>query len=262
MKQLNLKTPITWYGGKQMMLSHILPIIPEHKTYVEPFFGGGAVFFSKQPVKCEIINDLNKEAINFYKVASVKFSALYKEVSTTLHCHSSFQDAKVVYSNPHLFTDVKRAWSFYTMANQSYSAGFSTFAFDRVGTTSLKVHNKRLSFNEQIKERLENVTVECDDALKVITRYDNPEAFLYVDPPYFNSDCGHYGGYSQKDFTVLLELLATVKGKFLLSSYPSEILTAISKEHGWYSQRHEKTIAVTNKTSRKKIEVLTANYRI
>ena len=259
---LKLKTPITWYGGKQMMLKHILPVIPEHKTYVEPFFGGGAVFFSKQPVRSEIINDLNSEAVNFYKVASVKFNALYKEVSTTLHSHSAFQDAKVVYSHPHLFSDVKRAWSFYTLANQSYSANFSTYAFDRVGSTSLKVQNKRLSFNEQIQHRLEHVTIECDDALKVITRYDHAEAFHYVDPPYFNSDCGHYGGYSQQDFGELLELLSKVKGKFLLSSYPSDILTEATKKNGWHVQQYEKAIAVTTKTTRKKIEVLTANYSI
>ena len=61
-----LKTPITYYGGKQSMINEILGRIPEHRLYVEPFFGGGAVFFAKPPSKVEIINDVNSEVINFY----------------------------------------------------------------------------------------------------------------------------------------------------------------------------------------------------
>ena len=55
--QVHGKTPITYYGGKQSMLRDILPLIPEHQIYVEPFFGGGAVFWAKEPTKCEVIND-------------------------------------------------------------------------------------------------------------------------------------------------------------------------------------------------------------
>ena len=62
-----LKTPISYYGGKQMMLPHILPLIPEHRTYVEPFFGGGAVFWMKPPSEYEVVNDINSRLITFYK---------------------------------------------------------------------------------------------------------------------------------------------------------------------------------------------------
>ena len=55
--QIQVKTPISYYGGKQSMLKHILPIIPKHSNYVEPFFGGGAVFWAKDPKATEIIND-------------------------------------------------------------------------------------------------------------------------------------------------------------------------------------------------------------
>ena len=58
-KNTGLKTPISYYGGKQKMLKHILPLIPQHHLYVEPFFGGGAVFWAKEPCEVEIINDYN-----------------------------------------------------------------------------------------------------------------------------------------------------------------------------------------------------------
>lgn len=62
------KTPISYYGGKQAMLKKILPLIPDHVVYVEPFFGGGAVFFAKDKSEVEIINDYNSNVANFYRV--------------------------------------------------------------------------------------------------------------------------------------------------------------------------------------------------
>ncbi len=59
-----MKTPISYYGGKQTMLKHILPLIPPHKLYTEAFCGGCAVLFAKPPVDCEVINDINKSLIN------------------------------------------------------------------------------------------------------------------------------------------------------------------------------------------------------
>ncbi len=47
--QVKMTTPIAYYGGKQQMLRHILPLIPRHQIYVEPFFGGGAVYWAKKP---------------------------------------------------------------------------------------------------------------------------------------------------------------------------------------------------------------------
>ena len=63
-----MKTPITYYGGKQQLAQKIISLIPEHEIYCEPFIGGGAVFFRKEPSESEIINDTNGELINFYEV--------------------------------------------------------------------------------------------------------------------------------------------------------------------------------------------------
>ncbi len=69
MSTVNLKTPISYYGGKQKLATKILSLIPEqHTLYAEPFLGGAAVFFSKQASKIEVLNDTNRELINFYKV--------------------------------------------------------------------------------------------------------------------------------------------------------------------------------------------------
>ena len=62
------RTPISYYGGKQIMLKYILPLIPEHQIYTEAFFGGGAVFWAKEPSQTEIINDFNANVYNFYQI--------------------------------------------------------------------------------------------------------------------------------------------------------------------------------------------------
>mgnify|MGYP001558098777 CR=1 FL=1 len=75
-----MKTPITYYGGKQTLLKYLLPLIPQHKMYCEPFFGGGAVFFAKPKSEVEVINDINGEIVNFFKVIKTKFPELQKEI--------------------------------------------------------------------------------------------------------------------------------------------------------------------------------------
>lgn len=261
----DLKTPITYYGGKQNLISTILPLFPEHQTYIEPFVGGGAVFWAKRPSEVEVINDYNRELINFYEVCQNEFVELEKMVRISLHSRSLHADASVMYNNPHLFTRIQRAWAVWVLSSQSFSSMLDgTWGYDVIkGTTSRKISKKRDSFTEDYAIRLQNVQIENTDALRVIRSRDYERAFHYCDPPYFNSDCGHYDGYSIDDFEDLLKTLSSLQGKFLMSSYPSDILAKYSKQFGWHTRKVEQSVSVANGTGgagKKKIEVLTANY--
>lgn len=86
-----MKTPISYYGGKQSLVKDILPLFPEHKIYVEPFFGGGAVYWSKEPVQCEIVNDVNMNIVNFYEVLKHSYFDLRKKVEATLHSRETYK---------------------------------------------------------------------------------------------------------------------------------------------------------------------------
>ncbi|HTA26653.1 MAG TPA: DNA adenine methylase [Bacteroidia bacterium] len=258
-----MKTPITYYGGKQMMLKHILPIIPKHTIYVEPFLGGGAVFWAKEPSSVEVINDTNAEIVNFYEIAQKNFSALQKEIQATLHSRKRHSQARVVYENADMFTPVKRAWAFWTLANQSFSSILTGgWGYGNDVSVPRRLTSKKNNFTKELSERLENVQVECNNALQIIKVRDSENTFFYLDPPYINSDMGHYAGYSQQDFKDLLGILSKIKGKFLLSSYPSEMLSTYTRVHGWHTFSIDKKIAVTKHTNKTKTEVLTANYEI
>ena len=266
MSKINLKTPISYYGGKQKLASKIISLIPEHTLYAEPFTGGGAVFFAKVPSLVEVLNDTNRELMNFYRTVQHDFVALEKEVRITLHSRDLHRKAAVIYNFPDLFSEIKRAWAVWVLSCQSFSADLTnSFGFDlSKNTTSKKVQNAKDRFTEEYAIRLQNVQLESADALYVIKSRDTDGSFFYLDPPYFNSDCGHYDGYSEQDFENLLKLLSQIKGKFLLSSYPSALLKDYVKANGWHQWSLETGVTVNQKGGyqKRKVEVLTANYPI
>jgi DNA adenine methylase len=259
-----MRTPVSYYGGKQTLASIILGLIPEHRIYCEPFLGGAAVFFAKQPSKVEIINDTNGELINFYEVLKHDFTSLEKEIAISLHSRKKHQQAEVVYANPDMFDRVKRAWAVWMLANISFGCKLNgCFGYDRTGTNSKKLANKRTVFTIDYAVRLQEVQIECCDALRIIQSRDTPETFFYLDPPYVGTDQGHYDGYMQEDFDNLLGLLESIKGKFLLSSYRNKSLKEFTERNGWYKQEFKMTSSMAHgRTVRDKVEVLTANYPI
>ncbi len=255
-----MKTPITYYGGKQQLVKHLLAIIPAHRLYCEPFFGGGALFFAKPKSEVEVINDLNGEVINFYKVLKTDFKALEKEVKATLHSRELFNKAREIYKNPKKYNELKRAWAFWTLTNQGFAGMVTSWGFGNTPSKEKSLANKRDDFTSAYADRLRTVQVENNDALKVMDRCDGKDTFFYLDPPYFNSDMGHYKGYTEADYTKLLEKTAGLKGKFLLSSYPSPVLNRFIKKHKWHVQKVTKSVAVTKYTDKTKTEMMVFNY--
>lgn len=261
-----MKTPLTYYGGKQTLAPLIISMMPEHILYGEPFTGGGAVFFNKPVSKVEVINDTNGELMNFYRVTRDKFKPLQKLIQETLHSRDSFRQAQVIYHNPDLFDSVKRAWAVWVLCAQSFSSKMDgPYGFDKnMNTTSKRISNKRDNFTDSYSKRLETVQLECADARYIIESRDHENAFFFCDPPYVGSNCGHYKGYTMEDYEALLITLSHIKGKFLLSSYPTDLLSSYAREHNWQSIKKELFVTVNMKAGnpKKKIEVLTANYPI
>lgn len=257
-----LKTPITYYGGKQRMLPHILPLIPEHDLYTESFLGGGAVFWAKSPSKVETINDTSGVVVAFFRVLKSDFLNLKKELELTLHSRSLYEDAQHVLERPHLFSELKVAWAFWVGTNMGFGAKISSFGYDRSGKTSATLNAKINRLHFELSERLRRTQIENTDAIRVIQSRDTASSFHYVDPPYFNSDCGHYKGYTQENFEDLLKCLSSIKGRFLLSCYPSELLDTYVRAQGWRQKTVRRQVAVDarRRSAKFKEEVLTWNY--
>jgi DNA adenine methylase len=259
-RKIQLKTPITYYGGKQSMLRLILPLIPEHSIYTEAFFGGGAVFWAKEPAKIEFINDHNGEVINFYRVLKHDFEKLKKEIDVTLHSEFQQKQAKSIYQNPEHYNKIKRAWAIWVLSHQSFYAILdNTWKCSKSRSVSTQIQTRKENFTDKFAKRLERTSIFSRDALDVIKKADHEEAFHYIDPPYFQADMGHYGGYSVNDFERLLQLLTSLKGRFMLSSYPSDLLSKYASQSGWSVIEYD---LPRSAGGGRKIEVLTMNYRI
>lgn len=260
---IRLRTPISYYGGKQRLAARILNNIPPHELYVEPFLGGAAIYFAKEACPVEVINDTNQELGNFYKVTKNRLHDLQALVRTTLHSRMAHDDAWCIYNKPHLHDEVRRAWAVWVLSTQSFASKMNgSWGHERQSdSTPKKVTNKRDEFTEQLAIRLQGTQIECSDALYLIKRCDTAQAFIYGDPPYYNSDMGHYDGYTVEDFELLLKCLSEIKGKFLLSSYPSPLLNKYIDLYGWHSLDIEQALTLS-KYRKKKVEVLTANYEL
>jgi len=172
---------------------------------------------------------------------------------------------KIVYENPDMFDRIKRAWAVWMPGNCSFGNNFiAGFGYDRTGTETRKLAHKRSALTEEIAIRLQNVQLECCDALRVLRSRDTKDTFCYCDPPYVGTFPGHYDGYDQDDFNKLLEILAVIKGTFLLSFFRNKGLTEAVKQYGWHQVELGMTKSMSSQLGRtvQKIEVLTANYPI
>ncbi len=257
-----MKTPITYYGGKQTMLKHILPLIPKHELYTESFCGGAAVLFAKYPSQGEVINDMNMELTNFYWIAKVCYKELKTEIDKTLHSRDMHEYATFINTHPAFFTQAQRAWAVWALCKMSFASMMDgSFGYDFGGGMPKKLRNSKDEFTEHLCSRLENVTIESRDALEVISTYDSEKTFHFVDPPYINSDCGHYeGSFDEHCMKKLLQLLETVKGKFMLTMFPFDMIEEYANRNEWIIHRVERTISASKTNRRKQEEWMVCNY--
>ena len=258
----NMKTPISYYGGKQTMLKHILPIIPPHRIYTEAFCGGAAVLFGKHPVESEVINDLNQDITNFYWMAKVYYRDLKQEIDKTLHSRDVHAHAAHILQFPVFFSPVQRAWAVWALCKMSFASKMDgSFGYDFEGGMPKKLHNAKDEFTEQLCNRLDNVTIENRDALQVIDCYDSDNTFHFVDPPYINSDCGHYEGcFNEQNMEDLLKLLSRIEGKFMLTMFPLEMIGDYAIANNWIIHRIERSISASKTNRRRQEEWMVCNY--
>lgn len=258
-----LKTPISYYGGKQTLLRHILPRVPEHVTYTESFVGGGALYFAKEPSEVEVINDVNGALVNFYRVLKSNYLELKQKIDGTLHSRRTHEFAQLVNEFGEFFDPVQRAWALWVLSKMSFAAKLDgTFGYDKGrNTTSKKITNAKDQFTEALSKRLERTQIEQTNALRIIQSRDTDNTFHFVDPPYIGTDCGHYSGiYNLMDFQNLLELLTVLKGKFMLTMFPHPMLYEYINKYGWVKHEVERTISVSKTNRRKQVELMVCNY--
>lgn len=253
--------PFAYYGGKQRLLKELLQLIPPHTQYLEIFAGGSTLYWNKPPSKNEVLNDKNGFITNFYTVVKTKFHELKNILDGTLHSEVTYLKTRELLKT-NTGTDVEKAWAFWFQVNCTFShLQMGGFAFGTTGMAS-QTKNRIDTFIFEYAERLRGTEIFCRDAIELLELKSHEENFIYADPPYVSSNMGHYGDYTKEDFTKLLDALVKTKGKFLLSSYPEEILMEYRQKYGWNSKDIKQIVSVNGKreTPKYKLECLTWNY--
>ena len=86
-----METVLKYPGAKQRIADWIIQNMPEHEVYLEPYFGSGAVFFSKTPVKIETLNDINGDIYNYFRVIRENAAALAKQIEMTPYSREEYE---------------------------------------------------------------------------------------------------------------------------------------------------------------------------
>ncbi|HEY1791558.1 MAG TPA: DNA adenine methylase [Opitutaceae bacterium] len=202
---------ISWPGGKGRMLKHLLPLIPAHTCYVEPFFGGGALFFAKPQSHHEVINDINNDLVSFMRNARLHLDALLDETDLVLNSRKEFED----YLEQAGLTEIQRAARWFLRNRLSFGGMGRTFAVTR--THSLTSRAQRIIAIRSLSRRLDRTTVENRDWAKIVDLYDFDEAFFFFDPPYLDGAGAAYEGWSELELTRFCQRIQKLKGAWLVT---------------------------------------------
>ena len=212
------KSPLSgWMGGKWQLSRHIVPLIPMHDCYVEPFAGAAWILFRKPQSDVEVINDLNREVVTLYRVIQHHLDEFIRYFKWALISRDEFERWSRV--APDTLTDIQRSARFYYLQKLCFGGRSVSPTFAPSPTRQPRLNLLRIE--EELSAahlRLSQVYVENLPYQDLITRYDRPGTFFYIDPPYWG--CEDYYGkelFAQQDFSRLAEQLSSIKGRFILS---------------------------------------------
>jgi DNA adenine methylase len=296
-----LTQPLKWHGGKYYLRHWIVGLMPPHLHYVEPFFGGGSVLLARDPNRnywgseeltlgaaeqgcSEVVNDVHGELTNFWRVlqSPEAFEGFRRRVEVTPFSEFEFDQARETLARAETAVgmsditterpiSIDRAMAFFILARQSRQGLMRDFA-------TLSRNRTRGRINEQasawlgvvdglpaVHQRLQGVVILNQNACDVIRKQDGPKTLFYCDPPYLHETRSTTGEYhfemSRQQHEELLEVLAGIEGKFMLSGYPSDLYQQWQDRCGW--RRHDYEIdnkAAAGKVKPTKTECLWCNF--
>ena len=201
-----------YLGGKQFLLKHLLKLIPPHRIYCEPFGGAASLLLNKPPSEVEVYNDKCSDLVNLFLVARdspEKLLEKFKFLVYSRKLHDEWRENLNSIKDP-----VERAARFFYVLRTSYAGDFN--GGWKIRKSKPRNFMPKEDVLKAIHERLKNVYIECDDFTCVIPRWDSPETFFYVDPPYVDTENNFYD-LSYEEHCNLANLLNHTKGKWLLT---------------------------------------------
>lgn len=219
-----MKSILRYPGSKWNLSKRIVNLLPEHKTYLEPYFGSGAVLFNKPASPIETINDLNGDIVNLFQVIQSEPEWLWL-IPYSRSVYDSAWKAKPT-------DEVDQAVNFVIRSTMSHGfrvfekSGWKRDVSGREAAYAVRHWNSLPEIIQDMALRLKGVQIEKRPALRLIAEFSRPEAVIYLDPPYVLSTRTreqYSHEMTNSDHLELLELLNQSKANILLSGYDSKL---------------------------------------
>lgn len=232
-----MNSSINWVGGKSKLYKTIISIMPEHKCYVEAFAGGIWILINKPKVSVEVMNDINKELVNFYEVVQNEYNEMKEKFKFIVSSRDMFEKyISMTLEEINSMNKIERAVRFLYINRCSHSGLMKNYGYSNIRRSKVCIVTD--DFDKLIGEthkRIKDVYIEQGDYKNIIDRYDKRESakeeqkvLFYFDPPYYQTY--DYQG-NPVDYEELKNKLSSMKSYWILSVKDSEFVRKLFKEY-------------------------------
>lgn len=211
-----LSNPIVpWMGGKRRLADRLIPLFPSHECYVEVFAGGAALYFLRpQPARTEVLNDINGDLVNLYRVVQNHLEEFVRQFKWALSSRQIFEWQKM--TCPETLTDIQRAARFFYLQHHAFGGKVAGQTFG-TATTAPAINLLRIEENLSAAwQRLAGTYVENLPWLACAEKYDRAHTFLYMDPPYWGT-AGYGVEFRFENYERMAGFMRGCAGKVMVS---------------------------------------------
>ncbi|MDR1268108.1 MAG: Dam family site-specific DNA-(adenine-N6)-methyltransferase [Planctomycetaceae bacterium] len=284
-----MKPLIKYRGGKSKEIRFILSHIPDYRgRYMEPFFGGGALYFYLEPQQA-IINDINAKLMSFYMGVQSDYPALRRELDEVEKIYDTNQkqfnalkqktpDKRIPNKNEEFYYALRDMFN--GIAKRQYSDALLYFFMNKTAYSGMIRYNTKGEFNvpfgrykhfntslitKQHHQLLQNTEIFNNDYTAIFDKATSDD-FIFLDPPY---DCifSDYGneeykdGFNEESHITLAEQFRKLKCKALLVIGKTSLTEKLYND--WIVDEYKKEYAVNirNRFKSTANHLLIANYK-
>lgn len=214
-------------GAKWSLGAQIAQHFPPHYHYVEPYFGSGAVYFSKSQSPHELVNDLSGTVVNFFRTLRDHTDELLWKLETTPWSRDEYDLSSVSSGN-----DLEDARRFVVRVWQAHASDLAKKTGWKNRGSSQRARGMSDRWSRvpselaSLAERLQHAEIENRPALQVIERFSTTDTLIYADPPYLpetRTQKMYEHEMSREQHEELLVALKRHRGSVVLSGYSNEL---------------------------------------
>lgn len=258
-----MKNVLKYPGSKWRLAPKLVALIPDHHSYVEPYFGSGAVLFTKQPSDIETVNDLDSDVANLFSCIRKDSQHLSRLIVATPFSREIYES---IWTDDHIDEPYEKALSFRIKCWQGHGfrtndskVGWKNDVQGRESAYALRNWYRLPAWLDEIADRLRMVQIENRPALEVIDRFNHENVFMYIDPPYvLKTRAGKQYRHemTDADHVQLLETLLKSHAKIMISGYNSDMYNNMLS--GWYRDEFSSTA----EHGKKREEIVWRNFKV